>query len=51
MEYDERIQYPYYETSYLDDNNTKHIAYIKSKEDLNFYQERFTILNSEYKEY
>lgn len=47
---EDRIQYPYYETAYLDDNNTKHIAYIKNKEDLNFYKERFVILDSEWKE-
>lgn len=49
MEEEERY-YPCYETAYLDDNNTKHIAYIKNREDLDFYKERFVILDSEWKE-
>lgn len=39
------IDYPYYETTYLDDNNTKHIAYIKNNQDLDFYKERFTVID------
>lgn len=42
--------YPYYETTYLDDNNDKHIAYLQDDKTVSFYKERYTVLNSEYKE-
>lgn len=45
MEEENRIEAPYYETAYLDDNNTKHLAYIKDKETVNYLKERFTILD------
>jgi len=41
--------YPYFETTYLDDFNNKHITYIKDSQDIKFYQERFTILSLELK--
>ena len=41
--------YPYFETVYLDDDNNKHITYIKDSQDIKFYQERFTILSLELK--
>ena len=47
MEEDERINYPYYETTYFDDDNVKHIGFIKP-EDLDFYKERFNVENTQY---
>ena len=47
---EERINTPYYETTYLDDFRNKHIVNIKDKEDLDFYNDRFTILSCSYKE-
>ncbi len=35
------LDYPYYEATYLDDDNNKHIVKILSNTDLNFYKERF----------
>ncbi len=33
-----------YEVFYLDDNNTKHLSFIKNLRDLEFIKERFTVL-------
>lgn len=44
MEDEKILDIPYYETAYLDDNNTKHLAYIKDKDVVEFLQERFTVL-------
>lgn len=41
--------YPYFETTYLDDFNNKHITYIKNSQDIKFYEDRFTILSLELK--
>lgn len=41
--------YPYFETTYLDDDNNKHITYITDCRDIKFYQERFTVLSLELK--
>ena len=35
------LDYPYYEATYLDDDNSKHMVKIVSNSDLNFYKERF----------
>lgn len=48
MEDDNVIQYPYYETTYFDDDNNKHIGYIRP-EDLDFYKERFNVEQTVYK--
>lgn len=42
--------YPYIETTYLDDDNAKHIVYLKDTQDLKFYKDRFTILNTSLRE-
>ena len=34
---DERINYPYYDTTYLDDNDTKHLVKLQSERDLDFF--------------
>lgn len=47
---DERINYPYYDTTYLDDNDTMHLVKIKNERDLDFFKQRFTVLSSEYVE-
>ena len=47
---DERINYPYYDTTYLDDNDTIHLVKLKNEGDLKFFSERFTVLSSEYVE-
>ena len=50
MEEKEMIpNYPYFETTYLDDNNDKHLVYVTNNNDLKFYEERFTILSIELK--
>lgn len=49
MEDERVIDYPYYETTYLDDNDTKHLVRLQNERDLNFFKERFTVLSSEYK--
>ena len=49
MEDDIVINYPYYDTTYLDDNDTKHLVKLQSEKDLNFFRERFTVLSSEYR--
>lgn len=33
--------YPYYEATYLDDDNKKHFVKIRNNTDLNFYKERY----------
>ena len=45
---DERINYPYYDTTYLDDNDTIHLVKLKNEGDLRFFEERFTVLSSNY---
>lgn len=47
MDEDKELDYPYYETTYFDDNNNKHIGYIKP-EDLDFYKERFDVRETQY---
>lgn len=47
---DERINYPYYDTTYLDDNDTMHFVKLQNEGDLKFFRERFTVLSSEYVE-
>ena len=47
MEEERVITYPYYETAYLDDNDTKHLVKLQSERDLDFFKERFTVLSSE----
>ncbi len=37
----EDLDYPYYEATYLDDDNNRHLVKIKSNSDLNFYRDRF----------
>lgn len=49
MEDERIIDYPYYETTYLDDNDTKHLVKLQNERDLNFFKERFTVLSSEYR--
>lgn len=49
MEDERIIDYPYYDTTYLDDNDTKHFVKIQNERDLNFFKERFTVLSSEYR--
>ena len=44
MEELNEINYPYYETTYLDDDNTKHLAKIEES-NFDFYQNRFTIIS------
>lgn len=44
MEEEFEINYPYYETAYLDDDNNTHLVKIKDDNDLKFYKDRFTIL-------
>ena len=36
-------------STYLDDNDTKHLVKLQSEKDLNFFRERFTVLSSEYR--
>ena len=43
------INYSYYEIAYLDDFNNKHLATLKDKEVLDFYKERYTLLEFEEK--
>ena len=50
MEDEYKINTPYYATAYLDDSNTTHLVNIKDKRDLEFLQERFTVISSVYKE-
>lgn len=40
-----RKEQSYFEVSYLDDDNTQHLTYLKQAEELTFVQERFTLLN------
>lgn len=49
MEEENKIEAPYYETAYLDDNNNKHLINIKNEKDLNFFKERFTVISSDYR--
>lgn len=49
MEEDNRIDTPYYATAYLDDNNNTHLINIVDKRDLEFLQERFTVISSDYR--
>lgn len=44
-EYNE-ITYPYYDTTYLDDNNVTHIIKVKEERDVNFLKERFNVVSS-----
>ena len=48
MEEERVINYPYYNTTYLDDNDTKHLVKLQDEKDLNFFKERFTVLSSEF---
>lgn len=48
MEEDYKISTPYYATAYLDDNNNTHLINITDKKDLDFLQERFTVVSSKY---
>lgn len=48
MEEERVINYPYYNTTYLDDNDTKHLVKLQDEMDLNFFKERFTVLSSEF---
>lgn len=41
---DDFFDFPYYEATYLDDDNTKHIVKIKTNTELNFYKERFDVI-------
>lgn len=43
MEENEDILQSYYEISYLDDNNEKHLRRIKNVEELNFIKNRFEV--------
>ena len=45
---DIKIEYPYYETTYIDDDKARHLAKVKPA-DLEFYKDRFTVLSTEYK--
>lgn len=47
MDEEMNFKAPYYKTAYLDDNNIKHLAYIKDKETMDYLTERFTVLYSE----
>lgn len=49
MEDENKINYPYYDTTYLDDNDTLHLVKLQSEGDLKFFKERFTVLSSEYR--
>ena len=37
-------QLPYFEVQYLDDDNTLHLTTLKDEDEVNFIDERFTIL-------
>lgn len=50
MDEERIINYPYYDTTYLDDNDIKHLVKLKSEGDLKFFKERFTVLSSRYVE-
>ena len=50
MEEEKTINYPYYDTTYLDDNDTMHLIKLKDEGDLKFFKDRFTVLSSKYVE-
>ena len=37
------LNYPYYEMTYLDDNNIKHLAQVQSEDSVNYLKERFRV--------
>ena len=45
---EEMITTPYYETTYIDDYNDKHITRIKDDNTLMFYRERFDVIKCDY---
>lgn len=45
---EEKLDYPYYETTYRDDDRVLHFANIR-EQDIDFYKERFDVISIEYK--
>lgn len=43
MEDENNFEIPYYDVTYLDDNNTKHMAKFRHKEDVEYIQDRFVL--------
>lgn len=48
MEEENRIQAPYYEMTYLDDYNDKHLIKLQNEEELEYFEDRFTVLSYSY---
>lgn len=48
MEEEYKIDSPYYEMTYLDDENVAHLTKIKDKETVSFIKERFTVTDCNY---
>lgn len=45
MENENEIKYPYYEMTYLDDNNIKHLAKVQTQGEVYALQDRFDVLD------
>ena len=50
MEDEDKIQLPYYEMVYADDENNKHIAAVKDSNEVFFMQDRFKVLECNYRQ-
>jgi hypothetical protein len=45
MEEEKEMKYPYYEMTYLDDNNNMHLAKVQNIKEVTFLQNRFEVLD------
>ena len=40
-----KLEYPYYDLAYLDDNNTMHLAKVAKEEAVDYLKDRFSVVS------